>query len=411
MTEAIRWLERAKADPEAVAADLRGQRDPERARSAALALRAAGPAGAAALRAALDASLPTIRSVVVEALALLPAGGGVDALAEHLPREPEPWVRRAVVRGAARAGVAEERLLAWARSGPVEVAVEALRAGRDRRGSAGAWAEVARGRLGDAGGSFVGTELVWHVAAAMAAAGLDGAPLAPWRASPSPYVRARVAAAMDPERHRAASWTFEAVWRLSDADPGHLADAARASVEADDLAVIRAALGRLAASEATTDAIADAARHPLPEVRRVALAALDRRAAPSVWRALAAALADEPEPDLRAAALFALGRRSEAESLAVLVDALGAPPDAAVVGALATRVRRSARARTSEVRDALARAATVGAEAEAIEAVDALARFAPADVAAALQGLAAQAQGPVAAAVARARAGGAGDAG
>ena len=406
MTEAIRWLERAKADPDAVAADLRGETHPERARSAALALRAAGPAGAAALRSALVATLPSVRGVVVEALALLPGGAGVDALVDHLSREPDPWVRRAVVRGAARAGVAEARLLGWARTGPVEVAVEALRAGRDRRGALDAWVEVARARLVDVDGSFVGTELVWHVAVTTAAAGADGAPLGPWRTSPSPFVRAQVAAALASDRRCEASWTFEAVWRLRDTDPDHLADAARAAVEAEDPAVIRAALGRLAASDATTDGIADAARHPLPEVRRVALAALDRRAAPSVWRALGAVLADEPEPELRVAALFALGRRSEPESLAVLLDAVGDPPDPAVVGALATRVRRSARGRTPAVRDVLARAASAGAEAVAVEAVDALARFPPADVAHALDGLAAHARGPVAAAVARARAGG-----
>lgn len=426
MAHAQRWLERARTDPQQVAEELRALRDPAAAQAAAFGLRAAGPPGISALISALAATEPATRQVVIPAVGALPQGGGAAALLDRVAVEPVAWLRRELVRAAVGSAApsvrdsvvtqlrdltahpciqvrvealhglsaldvpaAEQAAAALARAdfgktesdhAPVDVAPSAPDAPAEAS-SARATAVAQRLRL----------ELVWH------AAGLLGrsttaraAALAPWADVDDPFVAAQVAATLHalarPSRFEELGLhepslpaDLAELDALDGRQPADLARAALALRLGRSPTYLRAALGRVAQAGDAADALVAAAlRHPLPAVRQIALTALDRRKSAAVWQAYEHAVTSEPEPVVRQAILWTLGRRSEPETLGPLVRVAMAGPDdsrQAAVEALLARARKSGRARTLPVEDALIARLDEGLPAERLASAEALGRF------------------------------------
>lgn len=430
MAHAQRWLERARTDPRKVAEELRALRDPAAAQAAAFGLRAAGPAGVAALIGSLGATEPPVRQVVIPAVAALPQGGGVSALLDRIEVEPLAWLRRELVRaavGSAAPSVRDsvvDRLRDLTAHRCLQVRIEALHGMSALDAPAGAEAAAALAGVNDGtsgerspqgGGDAppgaspsharpdapvrsaavahrLRLELVWHAAGLLGASSTAHASaLEPWADVDDTFVAAQVAAALRTcgRPSRAAELGLldpslpADLAQLDALDGRQPADLARATLAlriGRSPTYLRAALGRVAqADDAADPLLAAALRHPLPAVRQIALTALDRRTSPAVWQAYELAVAAEPEPAVRAAILWTLGRRSEPQTLAPLVRVAIAGPDLgrqAAVEALLARARRSGRARTPAVEEALIARLDDGLPAERRAAAEALGRFA-----------------------------------
>lgn len=411
MTETLQWLERARASPAEVRDSLRISTDPEQARMAALALRAAGPGGARALIEALDAADPRVRAVVIEAAALLPEA--TSALAERVEVEDRSWLRRALVRVVGPRD--PHRALAWIDDPDSSVRAEALRAApRDSAASERA-ALVLRAvdptALEVACARFVAMEIAWHACTILAASPIEGAvpELLRLCLATDPFVAAQAAQALfaagrEVERpdlrlgDPAVPTDLAGLRQLRDDVAADLELAEVVLLRTSDPLVLRAALGRLAGSSRTTPALAKALAHPLDEVRKLALTSLDRRQSAQVWSAYLHMEEVEPEPDLREALLWTLGRRSEPESLAPLVAAAHRPSSASreiAVEALLARVKRSGRARIPSTAEALIARLGDGTERERLHAAEALGRFTDPATAEALRLVAERADGPL----------------
>ncbi|TVQ90272.1 MAG: hypothetical protein EA397_13015 [Deltaproteobacteria bacterium] len=404
MSETLRWLERARISPEAVRDALWTLRDPEQARMAALALRAVGPAGAGALAEALEVPEARVRAVVIETAALLPSL--TAALADRVDQEPLPWLRRALVRAVAPRSPARAR--AWSCAPDLTVRAEALRACPKDEASASLAAAALREL--DPGGRadpadrvvrVVRVEVAWHACTILAVYPVaDTAEiLRSLSRSPNPFLASQAALALVAGGGRAAPSMgrlfdpavpsdLQGMTKLRDEDPRDLELAEIGLLRGAEPLLLRAALGRLSSSPATSAAIAAALSHPLPEVRKLALTALDRRRDDPVWEAYERMEAEEPEPELREALLWTLGRRSEPPSLRPLIRAAcreRSPSREVAIQALLARVKRTARARTQEAGEALVSRLRDGSLRERGLAAEALGRFSDPQTAQALR--------------------------
>lgn len=379
------WLDEARrgaAGVSAVVAALGDAPEGDSARLAALAL--ARVEAHDALAQLLAHPTRVVRVAAIDALRTARSTKAGSVLLSGLQGEPEPWLRRRRAEAGLAIGGAPE--LAWkAEDWGVRAAVLAYLQGRSVDDSW--WPSV------EPCAESTDAEAAWR-ACALLADRTEDAPAALFDAAldhDSAFVVAQAARALVlrglappadvPGLYRDdVPLDLEGLRALDDADAEDLDRAACALMLATDEHALIAAIGRLARGEEErwTRALAQACAHPAPRVRAAAVRGLDGKNSPAVWAAYDDRVRRDPDPDQRSAVVWTVGRRRELEGLTWLVrwwELPAAGVRVAVVEALAARVRKTSRARTTEVRAVLDAAVASGLESVSGPAAEALARF------------------------------------